>query len=195
MPLPSLNLNGFAFLIADPNPYFQSLLKGVLHAFGARNIQVADNGSAALHLTQSQQFDLMFCDCYLPMLDGFDLVKQVRVDNMNQNRYAPIITLTSHTQASNVVRARDCGTSFVLAKPIAPKQLYDRLVWVAEDPRPYVSSDGYNGPDRRFKRDAKAMPKEERRGVAVPEGPVVVAGGMMPITPVKSPDIVPARVQ
>ncbi|MBP7065111.1 response regulator [Ferrovibrio sp.] len=176
MTLQSLNLGSLNFLVADPNPYFQSLLKGVLQAFGARHITTAETGSQALDLTRHHAYDLLFCDCYLPLLDGFDLVRQVRADNLNQNRYTPIIALTSHTQERNVARARDCGTSFVLAKPIAPKQLYDRLLWVAEDPRPYVMAESYVGPDRRFKRDERNMPRE-RRGIALPEAPAAAATG------------------
>ncbi len=164
--LPSLNLASLHFLIADSNPHFQSLLRGILHAFGARQITTVDNGHAALDLTRHHAYDLIFCDCYLPLLDGFDLVSQVRADNMNQNRYTPILFLTSHTQERNVARARDCGSSFVLAKPISPKQLYDRLLWVAEDPRPYVMAENYVGPDRRFKRDERTMPRERRGGAA-----------------------------
>ncbi len=163
MPLPSLNLSSFTFLVADPNPYFHNLLKGVLHAFGVRSVISTNSGGEALQITRSQAFDLIFSDCLLPELDGFDLVKRIRADGMNPNRYVPVITLTSHTQERHVARARDCGTSFVLAKPISPKQLYDRLAWVADDQRPYVMSEGYIGPDRRFKQDGRYMGPERRR--------------------------------
>jgi hypothetical protein len=39
----------------------------------------------------------------------------------------------------------------VIAKPISPANLYDRLAWIALTPRQFVDAPTYFGPDRRFK--------------------------------------------
>ena len=39
----------------------------------------------------------------------------------------------------------------IVIKPMSPANLYDRLVWVAFNPRTFVDSQNYFGPDRRFK--------------------------------------------
>ena len=39
----------------------------------------------------------------------------------------------------------------IVVKPMSPANLYDRLVWVAFNPRTFVDSPTYFGPDRRFK--------------------------------------------
>lgn len=125
----------------------------MLHSFGARRIETVADGNAALEKSQNELIDLLICDCNLPGFDGFDLVRHIRNKDNNPNRYTPVIVLTSHTQVQNVERARDCGAHTVLAKPISPKLLYDRLVWIAEDPRPFVMGIDYIGPDRRFRAD------------------------------------------
>jgi CheY-like chemotaxis protein len=162
MTKPALNLQSLRFLVADGNSYFQTLLYGILHALGAQHIALTGTGDEALARSRADVTDLLICDWSLPQLDGFDLVRRIREDNHNPNRFTPVIVLTSHAQVQTVERARDCGANFVLAKPISPKLLYDRLLWIAEDPRPFVMAPGYMGPDRRFKTDA-APPAARRR--------------------------------
>lgn len=162
MTRPALNLQNLRFLVADNNSYFQTLLYGILHALGAHHIAVTGDGDEALEKSRRDVTDLLICDWNLPQMDGFDLVRSIRADTHNPNRYTPVIVLTSHAQAQNVERARDCGANFVLAKPISPKMLYDRLLWIAQDPRPFVMCPVYNGPDRRFKTEAAPLPLERR---------------------------------
>jgi CheY-like chemotaxis protein len=163
MTKPALNLQSLRFLVADGNSYFQGVLHGILHAIGAQHIAVAGNGDDALARSRAEVTDLLICDWNLPQLDGFALVKRIREDNHNPNRHTPVIVLTGHAQARNVQRARDCGANLVLAKPISPKMIYDRLLWIAEDPRSFVLSSGYIGPDRRFK-EGPPLGEAERRG-------------------------------
>ena len=123
-------------------------------------------------------------ECIGTQLDGFDLVKRIRGDYHNPNRHTPVIVLTGHAQARNVERARDCGANLVLAKPISPKMIYDRLLWIAEDPRPFVLSQGYIGPDRRFKEGPQLGDADRRAGAR----PGTVAPAQIRITaPVRAP--------
>lgn len=157
-----LNLKGLSLLIADANLHFQGLVKGMLQGFGAKRVEMATNGNIVLGRTRSELVDLLICDCYLPGMDGFDLVRTIRHEENNPNRFTPIIVLTSHTQTHNVERARDCGANLVLAKPVSPKLLYERLLWVAEDPRPFVIGADYVGPDRRFRIDFRSDRADRR---------------------------------
>ena len=170
-----LNLKSLSFLIADANLHFQGLVKGMLQGFGARRIEMATNGKSVLTRSQNEVVDLLVCDCYLPGLDGFDVVRQIRFDEKNPNRFTPIIVLTSHTQMQNVERARDCGANLVLAKPISPKLLYDRLLWVAEDPRPFVVGAEYVGPDRRFKIEPRNIEEDRRQSVTAGDQPSAIS--------------------
>ena len=72
-------------------------------------------------------------------------------------RTTAVILLAGHTLQSNVMRGRDCGANFVIAKPITPKILYDRVVWLAKDARAFVESPSYVGPDRRFQKIGRLL--------------------------------------
>ena len=83
-------------------------------------------------------------------IDEYDFIRLLRRSKIEEVRTASVILLAGHTPQSNVLRARDCGASFVIAKPITPRVLYDRVKWLAKDTRPFVDSPNYAGPDRRF---------------------------------------------
>jgi hypothetical protein len=57
-----------------------------------------------------------------------------------------------------VTKARDCGANFIIAKPITPKIILERIIWVAQSTRLFVETETYIGPDRRFR---KAAPPSE----------------------------------
>lgn len=151
MPSATLNLKTLKFLVADSSRNFQDLIARILKNFGVDSIVEADTGTLALEYIKSRKIDVLLCDVNLPEVDGFDLTKQIRGDENFENRTLPIFVLTSHTQPNNVFRARDSGANMVVAKPLSPTVLFDRLHWVARSPRPFVEVDGYFGPDRRFK--------------------------------------------
>jgi hypothetical protein len=58
--------------------------------------------------------------------------------------------IQGHTPVDQIHKARDCGANFVVAKPITPRLLLERVLWIAQESRPFIELDGYVGPDRRF---------------------------------------------
>ncbi len=57
--------------------------------------------------------------------------------------------LTGHSEKKRVLAARDAGITEFLAKPISAKGLYERIVNVVANPRPFIKTRTYFGPDRR----------------------------------------------
>ena len=62
------------------------------------------------------------------------------------------VVVTGHTRISRVMKARECGAHFIVAKPITPAVLLQRIVWVSKDERLFIDCETYVGPDRRFRR-------------------------------------------
>jgi len=73
----------------------------------------------------------------------------IRQPGANANPYVPIIMLTGHSEKKRVVTARDAGVTEFLAKPISAKALYQRILNVVANPRPFIKTKNYFGPDRR----------------------------------------------
>ena len=159
-----IDLSRVRVLLIDNNPYWLRLLASVLGSFGVRDQARCGSVADAKRVAASQSFDLVITDCHLPDLDGYDFVHWLRRSGHESNAFIPVIIVTSHTQRSKVAKGRDCGANYVVAKPLKPGVLLDRLVWVARDRRPFVKAGEYVGPDRRWKADPPPEGSDRRSG-------------------------------
>jgi DNA-binding response OmpR family regulator len=88
----------------------------------------------------------------------------IRQPGANANPYVPIIMLTGHSEKKRVVSARDAGITEFLAKPISAKALYERILNVVANPRPFIKTKSYFGPDRRRNSNPNYVGPERRKG-------------------------------
>ena len=147
----SINIRGLTFLVADPNAYFSSICHSILRGFGATKvIEVRDAGDATKTMMQ-HKIDLLLCDAKIPPDGGIKFTQTIRSDTESEFRTVPILIMTNDTRANAIASARDCGANMLIVKPMSPASLYDRLLWVAFNPRKFIDSPNYFGPDRRFK--------------------------------------------
>jgi DNA-binding NtrC family response regulator len=65
----------------------------------------------------------------------------------------PVIMITGHSTVRRVAEARDVGVSEFLSKPVTARGVIERINRVVENPRPFVRSGDYFGPDRRRRED------------------------------------------
>ena len=93
----------------------------------------------------------MIADPAIEGEEGILLLRWLRRQERNPNRFMPIILISGHSTPTLVRRSRDCGANFFVAKPLTPHTLLERILWVARDKRPFVEVGEYLGPDRRFK--------------------------------------------
>lgn len=158
------NLRGVSFLVADANSYFASLLFSMLKGFGADKIVQTRDWSTAVEALATSKVDVLLCDSMLPPGGGVRFVRGLRTDSTAPYRKIPILFMTSDGRISTIKAARDAGANMVIMKPLSPKNLYERLVWVAFDTRAYVESPTYFGPDRRFKIEGFPDGQGRRKG-------------------------------
>lgn len=148
---PTINLRDLVILVADPSSYMCMLLHSMLRGFGANKVLDVRNAMDVIQTLTSQKIDILLCDARLPPRGGLALTQALRRKVDNENRTMPILLMSSDSRESTVKRARDVGANMVITKPMSPMSLYDRLAWIAFNPRPFVDTATYFGPDRRFK--------------------------------------------
>ncbi len=78
---------------------------------------VANNGEEALTLTKENTYDVIFMDCQMPILDGHEATRQIRI-NEGDTRHTPIIALTAHSMAGDKEAALNSGMDDYITKPI-----------------------------------------------------------------------------
>jgi len=147
----AINLNDLMILVADANTYLRRLIHGMLRGFGANKIVEAENASGVIEALINQKIDVLLCDARLPPHGGLALIRAIRQKVDSENRTIPVLAMTSDLRERTIKEARDVGANMVIAKPMSPKGLYDRLSWIASNRRNFVDAPNYFGPDRRFK--------------------------------------------
>ena len=159
-----IDFNRLRFLVIDDNAHMRRILRTLLHGFGAREVYEAEDGAAGLEAFTHYIPDIVITDWAMPIFDGLELTQMIRQPGANANPYVAIIMLTGHSEKKRVTAARDAGVTEFLAKPISAKGLYQRIVNVVANPRPFIKTKTYFGPDRRRNVNSNYVGPERRKG-------------------------------
>ncbi len=112
-------------LLAEDNEVNQFVATEILRQAGYQ-ITVVDNGQLAVEQAMQGDFDLVLMDCQMPVLDGFDSTRALRIRDC-RNRLdtmpMPIIALTANAIAGDRERCLQTGMDGYVTKPIDPREL------------------------------------------------------------------------
>ena len=147
------NLERASVLILEENPLGMSILVQILTGFGAKAIRRCGSVELAQQAVQNGQLDLMIVDSLGPSGAGYEFVRWLRRSGIQPNCYTPVLITAGHTPSGAVSQARDCGAHFIMAKPLTPIAVLERVLWISKGGRRFVECDTYVGPDRRFKNE------------------------------------------
>lgn len=90
----------------------------------AYEVDEAADGASALHMLQSNPYDLVVCDILMPGMDGFSLLQEYRNQSPEQSgAEIPFVFLTALSNVHDQITARNLGCDDFLAKPIDFKLL------------------------------------------------------------------------
>jgi two-component system KDP operon response regulator KdpE len=110
-----------AVLVVDDEPQLRRVLRTVLVAEGYVVLEAGD-GRQALAASRSHDPDLVLLDLRLPVLNGFEVCRQIR-----RASSVPIIVLTVRNSESAKVQALDSGADDYIVKPFAIQELLARI--------------------------------------------------------------------
>lgn len=147
----TINLKDMVVLVADGSAFFSRLVHSILRSFGTTKVLEVRSTWEVLRTLSNRNVDVLICDVKLPPHGGDSLVRAIRRKADHEHRTIPILLMTSDPREQAIHRARDAGANMVIAKPLSPTNLYDRLAWIALTPRQFIDCPTYFGPDRRFK--------------------------------------------
>ena len=146
-----VNLSTAEVLLACGDPEGLNIMSEMFAGFGVHTPRRCLTGIEARTSIQERVLNLIVVDSALQDQTGYDFIHWLRRCDIAPNCYAPVILITGHTKPSQIFRGRDAGASFVVRKPVAPLVMMQRIIWLLNDQRKFVTSPGYNGPDRRVK--------------------------------------------
>jgi signal transduction histidine kinase/ligand-binding sensor domain-containing protein/CheY-like chemotaxis protein len=111
-------------LLAEDNPVNVKVAVGLLTRLGYSS-HVAANGKEVLAAMEKEPFDIVFMDCQMPELDGFEATRQIR-ERLGDQRPV-IIAMTANAMEGDRERCLHSGMDDYLAKPLVLSDLADCL--------------------------------------------------------------------
>ena len=126
---PAQRINHARVLVAEDNAVNVKVATRMLAKCGCR-VDVAANGREALELFGQLPYDIIFMDCQMPEMDGFEATAEIR-QLEGSGRRVPIVALTANAMAGDRERCLAAGMDDFISKPIKEDDLSKALErWV-----------------------------------------------------------------
>ena len=116
-------------LIVDDNEHMIEIVRAVLEAFGMHGIAGEPDPKRAFELFQEHGAGLLIVDYHLGDSNGIQFVARVRNLKDPEKARVPIVMMTSYTEQSRVMAAREAGVDAFVRKPITGRDLYERIAF------------------------------------------------------------------
>ena len=136
-------------MVADDNAHMSRIVRTLLRAFGSREIYEAEDGASGLEAVEAFSPDILITDITMPIFDGIELTRMIRNPDGCRHPFLPIVVLSAYSEKKHVIAARDAGATEFLCKPVSATALYRRIQNVVANPRDFIRTKSYFGPDRR----------------------------------------------
>ena len=114
----------FKILLVEDNEMNRDMLTRRLQRKGYE-VVIATDGKEAVRKAQSQTPDLILMDIRLPLIDGWEAMRRIKI--MPETQYIPIIALTAHAMTGDMEKCMNAGCDDYDTKPIDLPRLLEKM--------------------------------------------------------------------
>ncbi len=118
-------------LVVDDYKTMIRIIRNLLNQLGFSNIEEATDGKSALDKMKMQRFGLVISDWNMEPMTGYELLREVRADEVLKN--TPFIMVTAESKTENVIAAKKAGVNNYIVKPFNAATLKTKLSSVLGD--------------------------------------------------------------
>jgi CheY-like chemotaxis protein/HPt (histidine-containing phosphotransfer) domain-containing protein len=134
-PPPPEGVAGARVLLVEDNPVNLEVAVGILESFGCK-VETATNGLEALDRYAGGEYGLIFMDCQMPEMDGFEATAEIRKQEVKSDRRTPIVALTASAIEGDREQCLASGMDDYVPKPFTTDQMRSALVtWLSSATR------------------------------------------------------------
>ena len=119
-----MNQSMSRILCVDDEPLNLSLLEAMLSPRGY-DVVSAVNGPEALEKIQAERIDICLLDVMMPGMDGFEVCRRIKSDDLHRN--IPVVMITSHADTENRIRGIEAGAEDFISKPFDSAEVLARI--------------------------------------------------------------------
>ena len=115
-------LDGIAVLVVDDEPDGRALIARILEGRGAR-ATCASCAAEAIDLLGTEDVDILLSDIGMPDVDGYELIRRIRVLDGTRSSPLPAIAVTAYARPEDRQRSLLAGYQMHLAKPVEAREV------------------------------------------------------------------------
>lgn len=105
-------------LVAEDDPISRRVASLMLKTFGC-DVDLVPNGLTALHRLASTDYDLVFLDCRMPLMDGYEVAREIRRREAEDERpRRRLIAITSDHLSAHRSACLDAGMDDYVTRPL-----------------------------------------------------------------------------
>lgn len=110
-------------MVVEDNFTNQEIAKGIFSRLGY-GVAIANNGREAIDILKEECFDLIFMDCQMPVLNGYEATARIRRGEAGHHAvHTPIIAMTAYAMQGDRERCITAGMDDYITKPVAIKEI------------------------------------------------------------------------
>jgi CheY-like chemotaxis protein len=114
---------GLRVLLVEDHPINQKLAISLIERAG-HQVTLAQNGEEGLNAAMQQEFDMVFMDMQMPVMDGLEATRRIRAHELAHNKpRVPIVAMTANAMASDRLACEEAGMDGFLSKPFKANEL------------------------------------------------------------------------
>lgn len=117
-------------LVVDDFSTMRRIVKNLLRDLGFSNIHEADDGTTALPMLKSGNFDFLVSDWNMPGMTGIDLLRTVRADPSLKT--LPVLMVTAESKREQIIEAAQAGVNGYVVKPFTAVTLKEKIEKIFE---------------------------------------------------------------
>ena len=113
-------------LVVDDDGVQQYFVKSILEKRGHK-VTIAVNGADGFEKFRTGTYDIIFMDCQMPQIDGFQLTTAIRKLEQQSGAHTPIIAFTGHAVTGYKQRCFEVGMDDYILKPVSAADILARV--------------------------------------------------------------------
>ncbi|KPZ57189.1 MULTISPECIES: ATP-binding protein [Pseudoalteromonas] len=121
-----LNNHSLSVLIVDDNDINRRVLDASLDKLNVK-ADCAIDGQDAIFKCKQKHYDLIFMDCIMPILDGFEATRTLRTQRICPKESTYIVALTANTSSQDKLACQQAGMDMFVSKPFKLPQIEKAL--------------------------------------------------------------------
>ncbi len=123
-------------LLVEDDLVNQMLAQALLEQLGCE-VAIAADGDAGHRAAASARYDIVFMDCHMPVMDGYEATRRIRAHEQRAGTRTAIVALTADTLASDRTRCLESGMDDFMTKPVSSSQLSSAILrWTGRRTNP-----------------------------------------------------------